>query len=70
MALPGVRTPLTPAQRQRLAAKGAEPSLHDRASLYVLMAEALLRGGTAADVSQAREVRECAAAPAAVMLWR
>jgi hypothetical protein len=39
LAAPGVRTPLSPAQRERLARGGLAPSDHERASVFLLLAE-------------------------------
>jgi hypothetical protein len=39
LAAPGVRAPLTAEQRERLARRGLEPSDHERASAFLLLAE-------------------------------
>jgi tetratricopeptide repeat protein 21B len=43
MSAPGIRTPLTPDQRARLSRRSLEPSTHERASVYLLLAEAHAR---------------------------
>lgn len=43
LAAPGVRAPLSPEQRDRLARRGLEPSLHERASVFLLLADVLQR---------------------------
>ncbi len=51
--IPGVRSSLTPAQRDRLGKKGLEPTLHERATLFLLMIDVLtaMGAGTAGAVS-------------------
>ncbi|KAI8469287.1 MAG: intraflagellar transport protein [Monoraphidium minutum] len=39
LAAPGVRAPLTPEQRDRLAKRGLEPSTYERAGVFLLLAE-------------------------------
>ncbi len=39
MNLPGVRTALTPQQRARVARRVVEPTVYERASVYLLLAE-------------------------------
>lgn len=39
MAAPGIRAPLSAEQRERLSKKGLEPSTHERAGVYLLLAE-------------------------------
>ena len=39
MAAPGIRAPLSQEQRDRLSKKGLEPSAHERASVFLLLAE-------------------------------
>jgi tetratricopeptide repeat protein 21B len=39
MALPGVRTAATAEQAARLAKRGCLPSVHERASIYLLLVE-------------------------------
>ncbi|MEW5298948.1 MAG: hypothetical protein WDW36_002017 [Sanguina aurantia] len=45
MSLPGVRKPLTPQQRARMGPRSRilEPSLHERATVYLLLAEVISR---------------------------
>ncbi|GBF90474.1 hypothetical protein Rsub_03470 [Raphidocelis subcapitata] len=43
LAAPGVRAPLSAEQRERLSRRGLEPSLHERASVFLLLAEVLQR---------------------------
>lgn len=57
MALPGVRTALTPQQRQRLGRRVVEPSLHERATVYLLLAEVLSRLSKMPDAPEAKKVR-------------
>lgn len=45
MTMPGVRSALTPRQRARLRLRAAEPTLHERASVYLLLAEVRQKGG-------------------------
>lgn len=56
MSLPGVRTALTPQQRARLTRRVVEPTLHDRASLFLLMAEVLSRLSKLPDAPEAKKV--------------
>jgi tetratricopeptide repeat protein 21B len=65
MAAPGVRAPLTPGQRQRLGRRLAEPSTSERASVYLLLAQALQRLSCKADAPEAKKVRPGAGSPRA-----
>ncbi len=56
MALPGVRTALTPQQRARQIRRTAEPTMHERASLFLLMAEVLSRLSKLPDAPEAKKV--------------
>lgn len=56
MSMPGVRTALTPAQRERLGRKGLEPTLHERATIYLLLAEVLTKTSKMADAPEAKKV--------------
>jgi len=56
LTLPGVRGDLAPEQRARLAAKGAEPTLHQRATIFLLLAEVTASAGSASDVEDAKRV--------------
>jgi len=62
MGLPGVRTPLTPAQRQSRAALRAagrpvasEPTLHERVTLFLMMAEVLAKTSKLPDAPEAKK---------------
>ncbi len=56
MAMPGVRTALTPAQRERLVKRGLEPSLHERASIYLLLVEVLAKTSKLLEAPEANKV--------------
>lgn len=56
MALPGVKAQLTPAQRQRLGRRLAEPSTSERASIYLLLAQVLQRLSAKPDAPEAKKV--------------
>jgi hypothetical protein len=56
MNLPGVRTALDPKQRQRLTRRVVEPSTHERASIYLLLAEVLSRISKLPDAPEAKKV--------------
>ncbi|KAL6760145.1 intraflagellar transport protein [Haematococcus lacustris] len=55
MNLPGVRSPLTAQQRARLTRRVAEPSLHERASVYLLLAEVLARSSKLPEAPEAKK---------------
>ena len=55
--LPGVRTPLKPEQKQKLAGRRViEPSLHERATIYLLLADVLGRISKLPDAPEAKKV--------------
>ncbi len=56
MNLPGVRTALTPQQRSRLNRKVVEPTLHERATIYLLLADVLARMSKIPDAPEAKKV--------------
>ena len=63
MNLPGVKTPLKADQKARLLAGGrkggfAEPSLHERASIYLMLADVLNKLSKGQDAPEAKKVRE------------
>ena len=56
--LPGVRTALKPEQRDRLGARRIqEPSMHERATIYLLLADVLGRLSKLPDAPEAKKVR-------------
>lgn len=55
MNLPGVRTALTPQQRARLNRKVVEPTLHERATIYLLLADVLARMSKIPDAPEAKK---------------
>jgi len=55
MNLPGVRTPLRSEQRQRLTRRVFEPTLHERATIYLLLAEVLGRLSKLPDAPEAKK---------------
>ncbi|GIL85609.1 hypothetical protein Vretimale_13293 [Volvox reticuliferus] len=55
MNLPGVRTPLTAQQRARLGRKVVEPTLHERATIYLLLADVLTRISKMPDAPEAKK---------------
>lgn len=60
MALPGVRTAMTPQQRGRLGKRLAEPTLAERATIYLLLAEVLSRMAKGPESPEAKKVRGAA----------
>ena len=56
MNLPGVRSPLTPQQRARMTRRVIEPQLHERATIYLLLAHVLSRLSTLLDAPEAKKV--------------
>jgi hypothetical protein len=56
MSMPGVRTTLTPQQRAKLGRAATTPSLHERATVYLLLAEVLTRLSTMPDPPEAKKV--------------
>ncbi len=59
MALPGVRSALTAQQRSRSVRRIIEPTLYERASVYLLLAEVLSRQSKLPDAPEAKKVRVC-----------
>ncbi|GLC77752.1 hypothetical protein PLESTB_000959000 [Pleodorina starrii] len=55
MNLPGVRTPLTTQQRGRLGRKVVEPTLHERATIFLLLAEVLAKISKIPDAPEAKK---------------
>ncbi|PNW81978.1 hypothetical protein CHLRE_06g268800v5 [Chlamydomonas reinhardtii] len=55
MNLPGVRTALTVQQRARLGRKVVEPTLHERATVYLLLADVLARQSKIPDAPEAKK---------------
>lgn len=56
MSLPGVRSPATPEQAARLARRGCLPSVHERASIFLLLAEAITQLGKGPAAAEAKKV--------------
>lgn len=56
MSLPGVRSCAAPEQAARLAKRGCLPSLHERASIFLLLAEAITQQGLPGAAADARKV--------------
>eukprot|EP00798_Chlamydomonas_sp_ICE-L_P019308 gene19309-25961_t len=55
MNLPGVRVALNPTQRARLQRSTSEPSLHERATVYLLLVEVLCKLSKLPDVPEAKK---------------
>ncbi|KAG2502129.1 hypothetical protein HYH03_000619 [Edaphochlamys debaryana] len=55
MNLPGVRTQLSAQQRSRLGRKVTEPTLHERATIYLLLADVLARISKIPDAPEAKK---------------
>ncbi|EFJ52945.1 hypothetical protein VOLCADRAFT_78980 [Volvox carteri f. nagariensis] len=55
MNLPGVRTPLSAQQRARMGRKVVEPTLHERATIYLLLADVLARISKIPDAPEAKK---------------
>uniref|UniRef100_A0A7S0S5T6 Tetratricopeptide repeat-like domain-containing protein n=1 Tax=Chlamydomonas leiostraca TaxID=1034604 RepID=A0A7S0S5T6_9CHLO len=55
MNLPGMRTALTPQQRARLGRRVVEPTLHERATTYLLLADCLGRLSKLPDAPEAKK---------------
>ncbi|KXZ45770.1 hypothetical protein GPECTOR_50g563 [Gonium pectorale] len=55
MNLPGVRTALSSQQRARLGRKVVEPTLHERATIYLLLADVLARISKIPDAPEAKK---------------
>lgn len=61
LSLPGVQSAPTPEQTARLARRGCLPSLHERASIYLLLADVIMRLAKGGEAPEARKVRtQCA----------
>lgn len=56
MNLPGVRTVLTAQQRARLGRRVTDPTTHERATIYLLLAEVLSRLSKIPDAPEAKKV--------------
>lgn len=58
MKLPGVKSPVTPAQRKKARQQGRmrEPQLHERVSIYLLMAECLSLQSRLTDAPEATKI--------------
>lgn len=56
LALPGVRGTLNAEQAARLAKKGCLPSLHERASIYLLLVEVIGKLTRSPDSAEAKKV--------------
>lgn len=69
MNLPGVRTALTPQQRARLNRKVVEPTLHERATIYLLLADVLARMSKIPDAPEAKKVGTRAEHVSQLMTW-
>jgi len=57
MSLPGVRQPLTTQQRARMTRRVIEPQLHERATIFLLLAQCLSRLSKLPDAPEAKKVR-------------
>lgn len=56
MALPGVRTAPTPEQASRLARKGCLPSVHERATIFLLLVEVTGKINKGQETPEAKKV--------------
>ena len=56
MSLPGVRSPASPEQAARLAKRGCLASVHERARIYLLLAEVITRIGKPQAATDVRKV--------------
>lgn len=64
LALPGVQTPVNAEQALRLSRKGCLPSLHERAHVYLQLADVCTKLGKSQDCPEARKVnRSCSCSP-------
>jgi tetratricopeptide repeat protein 21B len=68
MALPGVRTAATPEQAARLAKRGCLPSVHERASIYLLLLEIIGKLNKGQETPDAKKVscHQCRGSSAAL----
>lgn len=57
MALPGVRTAATPEQAAWLAKRGCLPSVHERASIYLLLVEIIGKLNKGQETPEAKKVQ-------------
>jgi tetratricopeptide repeat protein 21B len=57
MALPGVRTAATAEQAARLAKRDCLPSVHERASIYLLLVEVIGKLNKGQETPEAKKVR-------------
>ena len=55
MNLPGVRTAMSPQQRARFTRKVVEPSLHERATIYLMLADLLAKMSKMPDAPEAKK---------------
>lgn len=56
MSLPGVRSTASPEQAARLAKRGCLPSIHERARIFLLLAEVINRIGKPQAAADVRKV--------------
>ena len=56
MGLPGVRSSLSTQQSARMTRRVIEPQLHERATIYLLLAQCLSRLSSKPDVPEAKKV--------------
>jgi hypothetical protein len=56
MSLPGVRSWAAPEQAARLAKRGCLPSLHERASIFLLLADVITQQGRPGAAAEATQV--------------
>lgn len=57
MSLPGVRSAASPEQAARLAKRGCLPSVHERARIFLLLAEVITRIGKPQAAADVRKVK-------------
>lgn len=57
MSLPGVRSPASAEQAARLAKRGCLPSVHERARIFLLLAEVITSIGKPQAAAEVRKVR-------------
>lgn len=62
MSLPGVRSAASPEQAARLAKRGCLPSVHERARIFLLLAEVITRISKPQAAADVRKVRPDASA--------
>jgi len=73
MGLPGVRSTASPEQTSRLAKRGCLPSVHERARIFLLLADVIThldKPTATADVKKVGLLRSCQGHGPAIMTYR